>query len=264
MEDGLERIAFLANSTNRVEILERLAETACEPPELRAEIGASRTTVSRALNEFESRGWIEHHGNGYETTTLGQIVVEEFSPLLESMERVAVLEEVVKWLPTEQMSLNLYELGDGDLVSPSQKNLSSHIEAGMEAVRNADHVRVLGNAVIPIYIKVIRDCVVEGGLIAKQVYGRKAMEMMVDHEHMSGQIKEIIDSGAPVYRFAGVIPYNLLILDDSVLFFLCDETSLPESLLVTENDTVVTWAESTFQSYRTDAELLNQETIIGT
>lgn len=256
MESSLRRIEFLSSSTNRVEILRTLHAGPHDARDLVGSTDASRSTVGRVLSEFESRGWVQRCDDGYETTQLGALVFREFEPLLETMDRVEVLEEAVRWLPTDEMSLDLYELGDGDLVAPTENNLSAHVEHGLDVVRAGGRLLAFGNAMIPIYMKVIRDRAVDGELTTAQVYGRDVIAMILDHEHMSGQIEDIMDEGDPVYRYPGPVAYNVLVVDDTVLFFLCDETDLPTALLETENEAVLTWAESTFERYRSESELL--------
>jgi len=256
MQSSLRRIEFLSSSANRVEILRALQASPHDARDLVAGTDASRSTVGRVLSEFENRGWVERCDDGYQTTRLGALVVQEFEPLLETMDRVGVLEEAVQWLPTDEMSLDLYELGDGDLIAPTENNLSAHVEHGLDVVREGERLLAVGNAMIPMYMKVIRDRTVDGGMTTAQVYGRDVIEMIFDHDHMAGQIEEIMREGDPVYRYPGTVSYNVLVVDDTVLFFLCDETDLPTALLETDNEEVLTWAESAFESYRSEAELL--------
>ena len=135
MDSALERIEFLASSKNRVEVLRTLDTELHDARDLVAETDGFRSTIGRVLNEFDARGWIERRNSGYGITELGALILAEFEPLLETMDRAEVLEEAVRWLPTEELSLDLYELGDGTLIYPSEKNLSAHIEHGLDMAR---------------------------------------------------------------------------------------------------------------------------------
>ena len=261
MDSALERIEFLASSKNRVEVLRTLDTELHDARDLVAETDGFRSTIGRVLNEFDARGWIERRNSGYGITELGALILAEFEPLLETMDRAEVLEEAVRWLPTEELSLDLYELGDGTLIYPSEKNLSAHIEHGLDMARAGSRLLIVCNAVLPQGVKTARDCAIDGRLTTAQVYGDAVMEIILDHEQMSKQIRELIEAGNPVYRYPGSLPYNMLVVDETVLFFLCDETDLPAALLKTDNETVLTWAESAFDSYRSEADSLEREVL---
>lgn len=91
----LEPIAYLARSEHRIRVFQTLTETITkpgldnpgyDPRDLREETGASEATISRMLNEFQDRGWIERNTNGeYVSTPLGHSIAVAFNPLVESM-----------------------------------------------------------------------------------------------------------------------------------------------------------------------------------
>ncbi|WP_227377751.1 Trp family transcriptional regulator [Haladaptatus sp. PSR5] len=58
MDQSLYGIEYLSRSENRVQVLKLLTRDAFTRRELQDELGASQATLSRILQDFESRQWI--------------------------------------------------------------------------------------------------------------------------------------------------------------------------------------------------------------
>lgn len=260
METPLDRIEFLASSQHRVEILRALDSEPLNPRDLEQVTDASRSTVGRVIKELEDHGWIERGDAGYETTRLGSLVIEEFESLLETMNRVAVLESVVQWLSIEDMSIDLYELGDATIVYPSEHNLSSHIEHGNELLQDSERVLVFVNEMISVVLEAICDHVVRNSVSSAHVYGATIAETILKHEGMREEVQDIVEEGGSVYRYDGDVPFDMIILDHQVILYLCTEAYLPEGVFVSENEAVLSWAKSIFDEYRSDSTPFNIET----
>ena len=85
MSAPLDDIRFLADSGNRVQAVEALAEKPRTRPELRDTTGASAATISRMLRAFGSRGWVYRDGSRYALTPLGTYVASTFGELHDRM-----------------------------------------------------------------------------------------------------------------------------------------------------------------------------------
>jgi hypothetical protein len=59
----------------------------------------------------------------------------------------------------------------------------------------------------------------------------------------------------------GPIPYVLLVIDDTVHLWLCDDEGDTWGLLESENSTVLVWAEDTIADYLNEAQSL--ETVLS-
>lgn len=73
MYSSLNDVKFLAQSSNRVAVLDALDESPRPPHELREVTGASRMTVHRILDDLKDRGWIIRENGQCESTHLGAI-----------------------------------------------------------------------------------------------------------------------------------------------------------------------------------------------
>ncbi|MFC6725411.1 helix-turn-helix domain-containing protein, partial [Halobium palmae] len=119
-DDGaFATVAFLAGSPNRVAVLETLAETG--PSERRDVVEAldvSRVTAGRVLDALLERGWVERDGRTYETTAAGEVVVDEFGALLDTVEAMDRVAEVLPWLP-EDFDVDARRLADARVTVPT-------------------------------------------------------------------------------------------------------------------------------------------------
>ena len=99
--EALEDVEFLSRSEHRITTLDVVARRPMTRSGLQDATGASPSTVSRTLREFEARHWVRREGNQYEATELGAFVASGMRDLLDRLETERKLRDVWTWLPTE-------------------------------------------------------------------------------------------------------------------------------------------------------------------
>lgn len=257
VNEPAERIAFLANSEHRITILRTIHDRPQTARRLRNRTDASRATIGRVLNDFADRNWIHKHDGEYEIAPAGELVVEEVTSLLETMDRVAVLEEIGECLPVGEIAVPLRALGDAELVRPTDGNPHSHIDHAIERLHEASDLRAIVDSVVPRYLTAVRDRTVDGRLRSRQVFSASVVETIENHGRMATDLQDLLAAGGTVWRHDESIPFDVFVLDRSVLFLLSAETGLPRALLETDNEAVVEWADATFEFYRARASPLD-------
>lgn len=80
-------VEFLANSWNRFEVLDAVAESPRTRTELKELTNVSRVTLSRVLSDLEDRGWIVRETDRFEATNNGAVVAAAVSRLLDRLKR---------------------------------------------------------------------------------------------------------------------------------------------------------------------------------
>jgi len=253
MTDPTDRISFLANSEHRIAILRAIDERPQRARNLRDDLDASRATVGRILKDLADRNWIRKLDGQYHIAPAGELVVEEFTPLLEAMDRVAVLEEVGQYLPIGEISVSLRDLGDAEVIRPTEANPHSHIDYAVRRVHEAEELLAVVDSILPRYLEAVRDCTVDGTLRSRQVYSAGVVETIESHDRMATDLRQILAADGEVRLCERTVPFDLFVLDRSVLFVIYAETGPPDALLETDNEAVVEWAKRTVESYRTDA-----------
>lgn len=254
MGASLEDIAFLARSENRVAIFRALADRARTRRELETETGVSRSTLGRALGDLEERGWVERDGRTYEPTNAGVLVLERFVPLLETMGGFRTLGTALELLPVEDMSLDIRHFADARVVTPTEVRPSAAMEYSIEKQRDADQLEAVARTVPPYPVAETHEMVTSGQLDATFVLDRAYLESLSADDKMRTQWSDMTTGSATVRCHEGPIPYVLLVFDETVHIWPCDDEGGTWGLLESENPAMLAWAQDTIDNYLTETQ----------
>lgn len=256
MGSPLERIAFLARSENRIQILRTLADEEHTRQHLREELEISRTTLSRILNEFETRGLIDRTGQGYRLRSTAEEILSKFLPLLETMEGIQNLGKAIDWLPPPVRSLEYRHFRDADITTSTPDNPAEPFDRGLELIRTADEYRGLTSTAIPRYVKVLRD---EEFQDAQGVIEASFFETLREDPERAAPWYDLVET---TWVYNGRVPIDMHIVDDTVLIWLGEvdgEEINIRGLLESENEAVMSWADSFYKDFRSESEPLDPE-----
>lgn len=248
MDDALEAIAFLSRSANRVSVLVELAEEPRERDELGDVIDASRTTLSRVLNDLEGRGWIGRRGTRYQATPVGRHVVESFMPLVETMTGVERLGDVGGLLPAE-VSLDLRHFRGATVVRPDTDDPTAHLDHGVARLGQGARIRIISNTIVPEYARVVRERVAVDDVDFDSVVASTFLDELEPGRETTKDVRAIVREGGTIRRHPGSVPYNLFLVDGTTLFWLCNEDGSRQALLESADETVRSWVEATFRAF---------------
>lgn len=265
MDSPVDGIAFLARSGNRVRVLRTIAEETQTRQKLREDLSMSRTTLGRVLNEFEERGWIRPTGEGYTTTAAADAILAKFVPLLETMEGIHNLGEAVQWLPPPAHSIDLRHFRDATVTTATPDNPAEPFDRGLQLIRAADTYRGLTSTAIPSYVEALSEGIVQNGLTCEGVIKASFLETLRGDQDRVEPWYDLVETGE-TWLYDGPVPINMHIVDNVALIWLGehDEDDLEVyGLLESENPSVVSWAESLYEEYRAQADLLTVAMLAG-
>lgn len=261
--EALEDVAHLTRSENRVRVLESLAERSSSRRELEAETGIPRATVGRTLADFQDRGWVgRDDGRTYSLTPAGRCVAASLTPFIERMVAIRKLGDMVAWLPTDEVAVDLRAFRDATIRRPERADPFAHIARATELLSAADSFRCLvGVAPPPEFEQVMRDRVVAGSLTTCHVITAEELAYLRDQPHRVHRWREYVAGGANLYCFDGAIPCNLLVFDDTVLVGNAQSNPDRESAIVEcDDEAAVAWADRVIDRYRRQAATLDAAT----
>lgn len=251
MESPLEAVQFLANSANRVQVLTTLVGRRATRRELQNEVGASRSTVARILEAGETRGWVASEGSRYWLTPFGETMVTDFSSYLETVAGLYHLGEMVDHLPPPLRTLDCRYFRDAVVVEPTSEDPAAPFTRAFELFQRATEHRGLTHTSFPHFARVLADRVEEGHADSEHVIEKA----FVDALQPDSDRAEIWASMSEwVWLYDGTVPISLHIIDGTVLVWLGATRDTVAGLLETENDTVLSWAESLYAEYRSRSE----------
>ncbi len=258
MESALDNIRFLSRSHHRVSVLRSLLQESHDRAGLRKKTGASSSTLGRILGDFTDRGWVVRSGHRYETTPMGDLIGREFVRVLESMETVEQLHDAVAWLPSEGMDFDLSCLQNAEVVTAAGGNPFMPIITLSGRLGAATEVRAIASVAIPQPLAVIREAVTNETQTVQMVATTSFFDAIESDPEMQSSVREIAATDrSEVCRYEDDFPYNLAITDDKLLMTVTDGGQMPRALIISDNEEVVSWAVSTYDSYRTQAEPLD-------
>ncbi len=245
----IDDIAFLARSETRVGVLRAIEERPRDRRDLATATDTPRSTLSRTLSELEERGWIERNGQLYELTTAGTLVNEQFVPLLDTVSVLQKLGDAIDLLPLDETDLTVQHLVDAQFVTPTGLDPTAHFDYGIERLRKADHFRCVVRTAPPVYVEAIHEGVVSERLTAECILDGTYFDDLQNESELKERWNEIATESGTVRRSEENIPFVLLVLDDTVHLWLCDEGGESQGLLESENPDVLSWANTTVDRY---------------
>jgi predicted transcriptional regulator len=261
-DDALADIAYLARSSNRVEILGAIVSQPRSPRELVETTGSARSTLERILTELEERGWVERTSEGeYVSTDAGKFVIDEFTPVVEAMEAIRNLGETLSWLPRDKLSISLSHFSDAIVRRPDDP--AEAIDYMTEVIRDTENFRVISHLIPPEPpAKAIHDGVKTGRLDFEYVLTEDVIEFLSDHSERRERWGQTVDAGADLWAWAGPIPCNLWIFDETVWIKKSRPGSIQDTYavpIISDDDTVRAWSHDLIDSYRDAATAVDSE-----
>lgn len=263
MPDALDAIDFLANSENRVRVLETLASDPQSRADLHERTGIHKVTLGRILGDLQEHRWIRRSGEEFEVTTFGEQVIEQFTVLMEVMECGQRLDELIEWLPSEVVSFDLRCLEEATIVRRDRHDIAVLERELVESYASAESIRVLSYQVSPTILDPFRELAVEKGGTVEAVVTPALLETLAAHSEMRQSSVEIVDSEKASVFVSDEIPVQVAILDDTaVVLVLADADDTLQAVLRTDDSTVREWATELFARTRRDADPVTRERLL--
>lgn len=245
----IDDVGFLARSETRVGVLRALDEDRYDRRDLATVTETPRSTLSRTLGELEDRGWIKRNGQHYETTTTGRLIVEHLVPLLDTVSVLQTLGEAVDLLPLEETDLAVHQLAGAEFVTPTELNPTAPFDYGIERLQQTTRFRCVAQTAPPWYVEAIHEGVVTGRFTAECILDQRYLDDLRTDYESNERWREIADGPSKVRAYDEPIPFVLLVLDETVHLWLCDEEGGNQGLLERTSPVVLSWANDTVDRY---------------
>ncbi|WP_276254467.1 helix-turn-helix transcriptional regulator [Halomontanus rarus] len=257
MNSELEEIEFLALSANRVAVLDALQEGTYSRRDLEELTGASQPTLGRILRDFDERNWIARTDEGYEATATGRLVAAGITDLTEIVATELKLRDVVHWLPTDELDVDLRAFRDATITVPTQTRPSAPVQRTTDLLRNADRVRIVSYAFNERSLEIVRRRTLEDGQTFEGVFSAAAIEALADDDLLRRRLRELVDSErAEIRVHDGPVPLAVTITEGVAQLLLRDEDGVLQAALDAEDPRVLSWAREAHERYWTDGRPL--------
>lgn len=254
-ETPLEAVLFLARAESRVRILEHLiAADSATQSELRTQLAASRTTISRSLQSLMNKGWVDKSGDEYQLTRAGALISEAFGELLDTVEDVGELAEFLQRFPPDVDAPDFLAATDVEVTYSTDAAPYAPAQKQTEILHRADRIRMLLPAIDLESTRTITEQVTERGLKVETIVPPEVESIMESAEFAPLMSEKITTGRSSVFVVDTDIPFYLGLADeDQVQIGLADDEGLPRALLQTTDETIREWAEGLYEQYRAES-----------
>ena len=240
---------FLADSPDRLALLERLREGAAGPATLAEDLDCARRSVQRNLAAFADRDWVERGDGGYRLTTVGDLVASTHAHYLDRLERVERFAPLLRHLdPADAPDPSL--LGDADLVVSSPENPQAPVQAYVDRLKEfgGDEVRMCSPVLSRIFHEAHVSLAVRGvhtKLVLSEATADRARELN------PLEFEAVLRVGVlDLFAHPGPVRFGLTVGEDRLLLAAYDDEGHLEACLSSPNPTLVEWGEERFEHYR--------------
>lgn len=255
MDSPLELVQFVVRSRNRVTALRALSSEPRSRPDLQAETGVPRATLSRILGDFRRRDLAAREGHAYRTTPLGDLFATELGALVEAVGTMQELQTVAPWLPLEDLDTDLADLRDARVTLPTQADPFAPMRRAASLLEGVERVRMLCYSVVHEPVVAEWRAITERGQRFEGVVATDTLDAISADPRTAERMAEVIAAeNATLFVHEGSVPYQLTVADGTVLLVAIDETGAIQGLVETDDGGVRSWAERTIDAYRSEAE----------
>ncbi|WP_227132974.1 helix-turn-helix transcriptional regulator [Halorubellus salinus] len=249
--EAVEAVEFLSRSSTRVRLLETLRDRGrVTRDELRSELSASRTTVSRNLEALCERGWVGTTDREYALTPGTDAIVERFLDLESTVATAERLRPFLEHVDREAFDVDLSLLDDATVTVPRAGDPLAMVNAHVSAIkRSTDAV-----AAVPFLglhaCEAVHETVVDGDARVELVASDDVVATFLEGPSYAELAADLqAADGFTLTRASADVPFYVGVLDD-VAQVGVDDDGEPRALLETTDPAVREWARATIDSLR--------------
>lgn len=252
-----EAVEFMVRSETRVNLLRVLrGADSVSRADLRDLLSASRTTVTRNLEDLIAWGWVRETPAGYQLTKFGELVFDAYDGMAEILSVDPEIATFLWWIPATEFELGTEALREATVTLSRPGRPYEPIERLDELRADSTSIRELTAAVASHSGRRLSDRAerAEAGTPLEFVFESALVETMLETPDSAAELEDLVEAaGVEVYVYPGRFPFTVVLLDGRVAFGATDAEGAPKAVLETANEDAYAWAEETYASFRRKA-----------
>lgn len=254
--NSVEDINFLTQSPVRVQILELLRkEGELSKSDLIERFDVSRVTIQRNIKALKRRDLIDNSHPTYTITPLGELVIQEVTPLTELMGIARNLRPFLKWIPRDSFDLDPRTLADATVLPFDPTDPYNWVNYHVDRLNSISHARMTLPMIGGEAWDVTTERVLDDELEAEFVADSDVADTLCTNSRYSKTIEQLLATDRfTLFVYDERLPYGIGLLDQYVQMVVADDEGVPQALVETESYAVYNWAETKFEFYRAEAE----------
>lgn len=253
-EEALDAVA------RRAKFIECLLDGPKYNRDIRDQLDVSRSTAYKAVTELESLDMASRCDEGYELTVLGRLLFAEYQRALDRVEEVCRPGHLLSILPADTDIS--FPVLDGAQVFFARRHAPNRPVREIETlVREASVLRGTGPVVLPRYVELFHDQVVDGELDVELIFERQAFDYLVT-DYADDYAEAFRSDHLSVWVTEAELPFALLVVDEpepQVGITIYDRHGELRGFVRNDGEAAHAWGETQWERYRADATRVTNE-----
>lgn len=245
--NGDERVAELVRLLQtRAAFLEALADGPRDQRDLRDELGLSRSTVYKGLQELTAAGLVADRGETYTLTGFGQFAWQRHDEYVARLHRLEAGRRLLETLPKDQQfPPTVFERGR--FVVPGRTAPERPIDRLSEIGKQADRLRVVSPSAIPRLLSDLHENVEADTQTATIVVEADALRRLrSEYDRFEAAAGT---QGLDIRRLDTELSFAIVLFDDSELGLFGYDTGALVGATFTSDDDAIQWGEALFERF---------------
>jgi predicted transcriptional regulator len=243
----------------RIELMDCLREVPKDKPTLVDDLGMSRATVDRGLRELESVGLVEYTAGRFGITPVGELTMSALLNLIETIEQGLRLNPFLRWIPGDDFDIDLRLLADAEMLLPEPSDPWSMMNEHVNKIEETHDGKVIQPLASLHAMETAYDRIVNEGATGATVVESSVAAMFQSNSNYAELVEEMIATERfDLFVYDGTIPYYIGVFDETVQIGV-DEDGIPRAILETDSPEVRKWAESKYEEYKQQSELVGNK-----
>jgi predicted transcriptional regulator len=252
MSDGPEEV--IDTASKRATFLSAIASGPKSKPDLRDELGLSRSTVYKAVRELEHHDLVERTDDGFALTIAGRHVESAYREFHDRVADVCQAQELLAILPRD-CDLPSELLADAEVVAAERHAPNHPLQQFEEMVATADTVRGISPVALPRYVELFHEQAVVGEVSTKLVLEQPVVRyLLTDY---GDQFEAATTSPyLSIRETEETLPFGLIVVEgesDGVAVVVYDDRGELRGIVTNDAPAAVEWGLETFERYDENA-----------
>lgn len=240
----------------RTAVLEAVDDQPYEKPDLVKDLTVSRSTVDRSIKELTDTGLVTRSGQGFETTVLGELMLETYQDYIERTDSLAAARTLVNDLP-DASQIDQAVLADCTVRLSRPQVPENAVEPLVTGMQSATHFHGIAPVVKPSYVTLVADQVRRGTeteIIITEAVRDPLSQIMLG----TGDLETLLNSDRVTFYVTDEdIPYGLWYMDSEewpVGLAVHNDDGGLRGIICNDSAQAVEWARDRYESVRAGAK----------
>lgn len=248
--DETSGVDMLDEAMRRRAAIAALSDGPLHRRDLEDELGVSKTTCHRIIQQFDDEGLVERTDQGYRLSAVGEIVAREIERATRNVATANDLEPLLRAFDDAIVDLEISLFNDATVTRAQPDDPYPPINRFMELLRESETLRGLDRtSIAPLHVDEIFSLILEEGVRIEAIYPEDVLRKLVteyEEYHRKGAERGIIDALA--YDEPA---FGMSLFDDRVGLRAYDEDTGTLLLFAdTDNPEALSWAEDVYDEHR--------------